>query len=393
MLKKSLSFIAGVVLLLAGCTPPATAVTIKVWQPAQEQSLLIAQTLEFERLNPQWNITWDLGVVEEPDVLNALTVDVEAGADVFAFPDDQLIGLVKAGAISEVQQFKNEVTERNLAWTIGASTYQNKLYAYPETADNGYFLYYNSSKLTATDVLKLDDILAKTTNSSKIMLDPMGGWGSATWFLANGKPTYDGETQTLPWSDAAGLASAQGMLNAYKTGKVLTGGNHAQLFSTGAIIATLTGTWEANNIKTALGANYAATKLPTFTNGLNQQQQMGSFTGAKLVGVNAFTEFPEAAHAFANFITNQDNQTARGLIRGLGPSNIAAASNIRLGENKALAALAAQAPYGVQQSTAVGLTYFQAMGAFSTAITTDTFPAGVTTLQALLNLLVTQATA
>jgi arabinogalactan oligomer/maltooligosaccharide transport system substrate-binding protein len=180
MLKKSLSFIAGVVLLLAGCTPPATAVTIKVWQPAQEQSLLIAQTLEFERLNPQWNITWDLGVVEEPDVLNALTVDVEAGADVFAFPDDQLIGLVKAGAISEVQQFKNEVTERNLAWTIGASTYQNKLYAYPETADNGYFLYYDSSKLTATDVLKLDDILAKTTNSSKIMLDPMGGWGSAT---------------------------------------------------------------------------------------------------------------------------------------------------------------------------------------------------------------------
>jgi len=409
MLKKyALVAAAGIMLgALAGCgssaitsettsTPTSTGptpVTLKVWQPQMEQTILQGMADDFDALHPEWDITWDLGVVEEPDLKGTLTLDVEAGADVFAFPDDQLTDLVAAGALSEVQQYKTIVTDRNVGWTVAAATRNDKLYAYPETADNGIFLYYNSELLTATDVLTLDAMIAKAETLGKsILIDPMGGWASAGWFLGAGTLTYDGTTQTCDFNNAAGLSSAQGMWNAYGTGRLLSSGNHAQLYADGDIIASVTGTWEATNISTALGANYAATKLPTFTNGNDVQQQLGSLTGAKLVGVNAYTEFPAAAHAFAEFITNEANQLERALVRGLGPSNIAAGAAEELESNVALAALAAQAPYGVLQSTAVGGTYWTPGGALANAIIANDL-GDYATLQAMLDAAVAQIVA
>ncbi len=410
MLKKyALVAAAGIMLgALAGCGSSATTsqttsvtpssagptpVTLKVWQPQMEQTILQAMTEDFDELHPEWDITWDLGVVEEPDLKGTLTLDVEAGADVFAFPDDQLTDLVAAGALSEVQQYKVVVTNRNVAWSVAAATRSDKLYAYPETADNGFFLYYNSSVLTETDVATMDALLTKAETLNKsILFDPAGGWQSASWFLNTGTITYDGTTQTCDWNNAAGLSSAQGMWNAYGTGRILSSGNHAQLYADGDIIASVSGTWEATNISTALGANYAATKLPTFTNGNDVQQQLGSFTGAKLVGVNAYTDFPAAAHAFAEFITNEANQLERALVRGLGPSNTAAGAAAELESNVALAALAAQAPYGVLQSTAVGGTYWTPGGALANAIIANDL-GDYATLQAMLDAAVAQIVA
>jgi len=404
MLKKfSFMAVAGVMIgALAGCassTPASstslgpTPVTIKVWQPQMEQTILAAMAEDFQDLHPEWDITFDLGVVEEPDLKATLLLDVPAGADVFAFPDDQLVDLISAGALSEVQQYRSVVEARDVEWAVAAATKEDKLYAYPETADNGYFLYYDSSKLTATEVLTVDAMIAKATTLDKqFMMDPMGGWGSAMWFLNTGSITYNGTVQTCDWNNAAGMASAQGMWDAYGSGRILSGGNHAQLFADGTIIATVTGTWEANNISAVLGANYAATKLPTFTNGNDQQQQLGSFVGAKLVGVNAFTANPAAAHAFAEFITNADNQLERALVRGLGPSNLVAGASEELTTNVALAGLAAQAPYGVLQSIAVGGTYWTPMGAFSNYMINNELAEGMT-MQQMLDALVSQVTA
>jgi len=358
-----------------------------------EQTLLAEMGEAFQDLHPEWDITFDFGVVEEPDLKATLLLDVPAGADVFAFPDDQLVDLINAGALAEVQQFRPTVEARDVAWAVSAAKRNGRLYAYPETADNGYFLYYDSSLLTATDVLTVDAMIAKAnTLSKKFMMDPMGGWGSAMWFLNEGSITYDGTEQTCDWNNAAGLSSAEGMWDAYGSGVILSGGNHAQLFADGTIFATVTGTWEANNISAVLGDNYAATKLPTFTNGNDEQQQLGSFVGAKLVGVNAYTSNPAVAHAFAEFITNEENQLDRALVRGLGPSNVVAGASPELASNIALAGLAAQAPFGVLQSTAVGGTFWTPMGAFSTAVIANDL-GEFATLQAMLDAAVAQITA
>jgi arabinogalactan oligomer/maltooligosaccharide transport system substrate-binding protein len=182
------------------------------------------------------------------------------------------------------------------------------------------------------------------------------------------------------------------MWDAYSTGRILSSGNHAQLYADGDIIASVTGTGEAANISEVLEDNYAATKLPTFTNGSDAQQQLGSFTGAKLVGVNAYTDFPEVAHAFAEFITNEANQLERALVRGLGPSNLAAGAADELASNVALSGLAAQAPFGVLQSTAVGGTFWTPMGALSTLIINQDL-GEFATLQEALTATVSQITA
>ena len=395
MLKK-FSFVAaaGIMLAsLAGCKAP-TKVTLKVWQPLAEQTILAEMGEAFKTAHPEWDITFDFGVVEEPDLKATLTLDVAAGADVFAFPDDQLVDLVNAGALAEVQQYRSVVEARDVDWSIAAATKDNKLYAYPETADNGYFLYYDSSKLTATDVLTMDAMIAKANTLNKsIHFDTAGGWMAASWFLTTGNISFDGTTQTMDWNNAAGLASAQGMWNAYGSGRLVRSGDFAQLFAEGSIIAAVTGTWNANSIGTALGANYAAAKLPTFTNGANQQQQLGSFVGAKLVGVNASTQHPEVAHAFAEFITNETNQILRAQTRGLGPSNLAAGASSVLATNVAFAGYKAQEPFGVRQAISVGGTYWGPMGAFSDAMVNNQLPTGITTIQQALDTLVAQATA
>ncbi len=397
MLKKfSLVVAAGIVMgAVAGCgSQGPTTVTLKVWQPLAEQTLLAEMAADFEELHPEWDITWDLGVVEEPDLKGTLTLDVEAGADVFAFPDDQLTDLILAGALAEVEQFKAAVEARDVEWAVDAAKRAGKLYAYPETADNGFFLFYNKSVLTETDVATMDALIAKATTLNKtIHFDASGGWQSAAWFLNTGNIAYDGTTQTCDWNNAAGVASAQGMWNAYGTEKIITGGDIGQLFEEGTIVAAVTGTWSATAISAALGAGYAATKLPTFTNGNNVQQQLGSFVGAKLVGVNAFTDHPTVAHAFAEFITNEQNQLERALVRGLGPSNLVAGASDELATNVALAGLAAQAPFGVLQSTAVGGAYWTPMGAFSNAMINNSLPVETPTIQSALDAMVSQITA
>ncbi len=394
MLKKfSYVAAAGIMLAaLAGCGPK-TEVTLKVWQPQMEQELLAGMAEDFQALHPEWVITFDFGVVEEPDLKTTLTVDVEAGADVFAFPDDQLVDLINAGALAEVQQYKSVVEARDVEWAVDAATKAGKLYAYPETADNGYFLYYDASKLSATDVLTMDAILDKADDLDKsILFDPAGGWQSAAWFLNTGSITYDGTTQTCSWNNAAGLTAAEGMWEAYGRERILSSGDHANLYADGSIIASVTGTWNATAISAVLGDNYAATKLPTFTNGDNVQQQLGSFVGAKLVGVNAYSDCLEQAHAFAEFITNETNQLERALVRGLGPSNLNAGASEELASNVALSGLAAQAPYGVLQSTAVGSSFWDPMGAFTNAVR-DQDLGEFEDMQAMLDALVAQITA
>ena len=73
------------------------------------------------------------------------------------------------------------------------------------------------------------------------------------------------------------------------------GGNAIGLMAEGKLGAWCSGTWNAENVKAALGDNYAATKLPTINlNGVDGQ--LKSFADYKYIGVNMNTD-PEAMEA------------------------------------------------------------------------------------------------
>ena len=77
--------------------------------------------------------------------------------------------------------------------------------------------------------------------------------------------------------------------------------------------------------------------------------QMASFSGCKLIGVNAYSQSPEWAARLAQWITSEENQRLRFQLRGQGPSNIQAASSPEVQASPAIAALLAQSEFSQLQ--------------------------------------------
>ena len=106
--------------------------------------------------------------------------------------------------------------------------------------------------------------------------------------------------------------------------------------------------WNAQVASDAWGENYAAAKLPTMKIG-GKDCQLSSYSGFKLVGVNPHSKNVGWSMLLAEYLTSEKVQTARFEARNLGPSNKNAASSPAVQEDKAIAALAAQAPYSTPQ--------------------------------------------
>ena len=79
--------------------------------------------------------------------------------------------LVNAGALQSIDDMDEalqadagksvaDIEEANTADSVEACTYNDTLYAFPRTADNGYFLFYDSSVLSEEDVASWDSLLA-----------------------------------------------------------------------------------------------------------------------------------------------------------------------------------------------------------------------------------------
>ena len=149
----------------------------------------------------------------------------------------------------------------------------------------------------------------------------------------------------------------------------MTGGNDIVTGSMGSTAcAAVSGTWNADALKEKLGDGYAAAKLPTFTLG-DEQVQMGSFGGFKLLGVNALTAHPADAMELAEWLTNEQNQLLRFEKRAMGPSNRKAAENEKVKANAALAALTAQGEFASSQKDVLS-TFWSPVEAFGLAMET-----------------------
>ena len=116
-------------------------------------------------------------------------------------------------------------------------------------------------------------------------------------------------------------------------------------------------------MKEILGANYGAAKLPTYTCA-NRQIQMASFSGYKLIGVNAYSKQHTWASRLAEWISNEENQKLRFEMRGQGPANINAAASASVQDSPAITALMEQAEFSCLQR--IGGSFWDPVSAFAT---------------------------
>ena len=343
-------------------------VSLRLWGAEEDQTLLQSLIDSFEEeYADAANITVELGVESESTAKDTVLTDVEAAADVYAFASDQLPDLVNAGALQSVDEMDEalqayagkrveDIESANSADSVEAATFNNTLYAFPMTADNGYFLYYDSSVLSADDVATWDGMLAKADEAGKkVAMTLASGWYNASFFYSAGFTTGlndDGST-SMDWNgnaDYTGVEVTQAILNIAGSPAFMAvaDGDISNQIASGQLCAAVSGTWDAKAAQQAFGDGYAATKLPTFTIAGDQLQQ-ASVSGYKLVGVNAHSENVGWAALLADWITNENAQQQRFEERQIGPSNNTVLESVAVQSNVALAALAAQNEFGVVQ--------------------------------------------
>ena len=341
-------------------TPAASGETVAltVWAAEEDQTLTNELVENFKAANPDQTFDITVGVESEATAKDTILVDPEAAADVFAFASDQVVDLVNANVLQAVQDV-DTVSSENVEGSVEAATVDGTLYAYPMSADNGYFLLYDNTVVSDEDAKSWDTILADCEAAGKKAGMVMAsGWYTAGFFYGAGFTstlTADGGT-TLDWNGTSadgikGVDVAQGMLDIATNPAFLpiTDGDTSNQISSNTLGAIVSGTWDAEACQAAFGEGYSATVLPTFTCG-GEQVQMGSAAGYKMIGVNANSAQVGWAMELAKFLTNEESQTTRFAQRQIGPSNIAVGESDDVKSNVALAAVTEQnGSYGVVQ--------------------------------------------
>lgn len=349
--------------------PAAQTYDLTLWGSQEDQELLKILVEDFKKTDEvnTYNIT--LGVVGEPDALKKVNEDPAAAADVFAFANDQLRDFVTAGTLYEVTKNVDAIKAANVEGSIDAVTLDGKMYGYPFTADNGYFMYYNSEFFTADDVLSLDTMLTKAEEAGKkIFFDLSNGWYIASFFLGGGGTMSIGADgkQIVDFNSEQGIKVGEYIRKFAASPAFITGDDtllQAQA-ADGTIVAGVSGTWNAGPMAEAYGTGYAATKLPTI-NIDGKDTQLASFGGYKVYGVSTNTKHPEQAMALAEFLSNETSQIKRFEMRKLGPSNIKAAESDAVKADVALNALAMQSAFAISQKDVLGA-YWGPAEAFGT---------------------------
>ena len=332
---------------------------ITVWVADNAVALTEKQIQDFNATNTDgivFNAT--IEAVSEADAATQMITDVEAGGDIFCFAQDQFARLVQANALAKLGTKAAEtVTANNDPATVAASTSGDVLYAYPLTADNGYFMYYDKSVIPEEDVDSMEKLIADCEAAQKYFAfeQQTSAWYLASFFFATGcrsewKTDDDGNFISVndTFNSPAGLIAVKGMKKLVSSPFHLSSGTVNEFNSGAAIVVS--GTWDFTAAKEILGDNLGVTDLPSFEVD-GKEYHLGSFSGCKLMGVKPQVDAVKAAalHKLAQYLTGEKAQMERFEELAWGPSNLADQASDAVQANPGLAALIAQSPYAVPQ--------------------------------------------
>lgn len=367
-------------------------ISLTVWGAEEDQTLLKELTDNFQAAYPDQTFDIQIGVESESTAKDTVLTDVEAAADVYAFADDQITDLVKAGALLKLDDYAevlqmagktlDDVKDANVEGSVDAATIDGGLYAFPRAADNGYFLYYDASVLSEEDVASWSSLLeAADAAGKKVGMTLASGWYNASFFYGAGFTTAlnDDGTTAIDWNGTSadgytGVDVVKGMLaiSGSPAFMAIADGDISNQLASGNLAACVSGTWDAMTAQEVFGDGYAATKLPTFTVG-DQEVQQGSVAGYKYIGVNGYSENSGWAVLLADYLSNEEAQQKFFEERESGPSNKNVGASDAIKENVALSALAQQSEYA--QAQKVGGKYWDPAKTFGELIAQGTLAA------------------
>ncbi len=396
-------------------TSGGSTIDLVVWGPEEDQTFLSGLIEDFKKQYSDQTFNIQLGVQSEATAKDTILTDVSAAADVYAFASDQLNDLVAASALADLDKLSgafqaitgksiDDIMALNIEGSVAASKKNGVTYALPLGAGNNFFLYYDKSKIQASDVETWDGLLAAAKNANKkagMVLN--SGWYNGGFFLGAGftpaSMNEDGTTN-IDWNKKSttgitGVQVVEGMLAI--TGNpafmAIADNDISNQIATKELCAVVTGSWDMSTCEAAWGKeNVGVAKLPTYTCAGKQVQQ-GCYSGFKLMGVNGMSKQPGWAAVLAEFLTNESAQMKRYEARQLAPTNIKASESEAVKANEMLAASIAQdAACGVLQD--VGGKYWDPTATLGEIIAQGQLKIGDTeAIQAALDTMVAGVTA
>lgn len=342
-------------------------VDLSVWADYGTLNVVSKRLSEFKYHHSR-KASFNFTVIEQSSSYCASDVmsNPDFAADVFVFADDQLEFLVDQNLLLEIpDDIAKKVSDENsgsASAAIRTATVDGKLYAFPQLAGNGYFLYYNRKYFSLEDTRTFERLLkVAADNNKKVSMDLKSGWYLYSFFKAAGLEVYrsNGSRNFCNWNatDAKfkGIDVAKSIIRIASNPAFVCSGDKEtlEMMKNGEVIAAVSGTWNANLISEMWGCDYAAVKLPSFNvNGTDLQ--MYSFAGYKMVGVKSTAANKEWALKVAEWLSDEKSQLMICKAKGECPVNLNAASNPLVKKSPAIAAMAEQTKYSSTQRIGVG---------------------------------------
>ena len=371
-MKKALALLLALAMVFAlaacgggnGGSKDGGTYDIVVWVPELAVDLTKQQIADFNSSN-EYGITFNATVepVSEANAANNMVTDVEAGGDIYFFAQDQFARLVQAGALNKLgAEAAETVKAANDAGAVKAATSGEEMFAYPLTADNGYFMYYDKSVIPEEDVDSVEKLIADTEAAGKYFAfeAETSAWYIASWFFATGCVSEwitdnDGKFISIKdtFNSPEGLIAAKGLKKLVDSPMHLSS-SAASEFSSGAAIV-VSGIWDYETALGILGDNLGVTDLPAFEVD-GQTYHLGSFNGCKLLGVKPQADAAKGAalHLLAQYLTGEKAEMERFDTLSWGPANLVDQASEAVQANPGLVALALQAPYSIPQGNIEG---------------------------------------
>jgi len=342
-MKRILSFllIAVLVFSLAGCAPkdepapeqdpvqddtqdqeeqqdsaelvPEEGAELLIWESEDKMGEWLQEV--GKAFEAKYGVTVKYEPVGSNDVKTKLPQDGPAGVggDIFAVPHNDLGLLVSAGLVKENDKNPEMIQEEFVSAASEAATYQGVVYGYPLQVET-YALFYNKDIFPEAPK-SYDEIVAK----AKEFNDPKNNQYAFMWDVKNSYyshgilATFGGyifgqggtDKDDIGLDSDGAIEGAKAMLKLKEILPVNSVDAETQvmkgLFEEGKIGAVINGPWDVASAKDA-GINLGIAPLPDMSNGKHQV----SFSGTRLLLINSYTKYPNAARLFAEFATSQE---------------------------------------------------------------------------------------
>ena len=296
-------------------------VTLTVWESTGGPDEFIKQAGEaFTEQYP--NITINYVNVELGDTTGQIALDGPAGIgpDVFAAPHDKLGELVSGGHILATQD-PERVSSEALSACTSALTYEGTMYGYPVSAET-YALFYNKDLIDETEVpttwedLKAfsEKFNAEHNNQYGFMMDVENGYYTIIFTTSEDNRLFGPEGTDTTNTNINSAASVEGMKFFQSMRSALdipsddlTTAACDSAFSSGNVALYITGLWNVATFEGA-GLNFGVASLPSLP---GNDTPAASFSGTRAMFVSAYTDYPEEAALFAEFLMSEEMQKLR----------------------------------------------------------------------------------